>query len=394
MASDINLRTLRTARTVRKLSVEEVSAFTKISDNSIRKFEAGEKDPSFSQLEKLGELYNISPLAFYAQETPEFDSTLPDFRRQAPTAANVSPRGLRRIWDIENRAKFTKSLLEALGKSAPELPSFRRLTNKRTPSPDSLRAAFESWLGVVAPTLRFGDSPEAFFKYLRLFIDRTGCATSVNTAPIDDYLGFFKVSGRNSKSVFVNREIRNSKRSLFTLAHEFAHLLHDAEGISNPFVARNEVERESNQFAVEFLAPTDEIQRLVAQYRPSTFSDPILLINAVSRDSLLSRQAAALRLNDLDYITKKDTNAFFAMFARSRRETPTKTESKTEVKGRNVVVGKRLSEVGVFPAFVASLAIENGLVDFVDVERGLGVSESIQADVLSLARRRLEASLD
>jgi Zn-dependent peptidase ImmA (M78 family) len=372
-----------------------VSEFTKISEGSLRKFEGGEKDPSFLQLEKLGGLYNVKPLTFFERDTPDFDATLPDFRRELPTAANVSPRGLKRIWDIDNRSVFTKALIVALGADLPKLPSFSRLTNKLAPSPEALREAFDTWQARVNKQLKFPtETPEGVFKYIRLFIDRSGCSTSVNSAPVDDYLGFFKVSAKNRKSIFVNREIRNPKRSLFTLIHELAHLLHDEEGISNPFIAKNDTEKLSNKFAAEFLAPTQAVENLVRQYSSSTLADYARLISAVSRDTLLSRQAAALRLNSLGHISKKQTSEFFAVFSKTRREISSPTAPEKVIMGRSVVIGKRLSEVGVFPAYVASVAIEKKIVDFVDIERGLGVGQSIQSDLLALARRRFEASLD
>lgn len=60
--------------------------------------------------------------------------------------------------------------------------------------------------------------------------------------------------------------------------------------------------------------------------------------------------------------------------------------------GRSVAVGKKLSEVGVYSAYIASLAVEKKAVDVVDVERGLGISEKLQPYVFDLAKRRFEAS--
>ena len=394
MPKKLNFISLLQARKARKLSVAEVADFTKISENRLVRFETGDLEPSIPQLTKLGALYNAPSYAFYSDKPLVFEATLPDFRKSSPSAADLSPKGLTRLWQVERRAKFVGDLTLALGTSAPKTVGLTRFTNQSVPEAAELRAGFDRWLSTRDKSLKFsGTKEDAFQKQLRLFLEIMSCSTSVNSAPIDDYLGFYQKIPDASHLIFINREVRHEKRRLFTLAHEMAHFVYREEGISDPFVAKNDIEKRCNNYAAQFLAPDRQVLQIVHAATSSTINDVARLANLVARETLLSRQAATLRLRELDVITRKAASEFFAHLNMLRRVTEPSSESrKPAPKGRAVVIGKMLSEVGVYAAYTASLALRNKIVDVVDVERGLGLSESIQKDVLDLAAKRFEAS--
>jgi Zn-dependent peptidase ImmA (M78 family)/transcriptional regulator with XRE-family HTH domain len=390
----LNFTSLLQARKARKLSVSEVADYTKISENRLVRFETGDLEPSIPQLTKLGDLYNAPSYSFYRDAPLVLEATLPDFRKPNPSAANLSPKGLTRLWQIERRGKFVDDLAGALGKSAPKTVGLSRFTNQAVPEAAELRAGFDRWLATRDKSLRFsGTKEDAFQKHLRLFLEITSCSTSINSAPVDDYLGFYQSLSNTSHIIFINREVRHEKRRLFTLAHEMAHFVYREEGISNPFIAKNDIERRCNNYAARFLAPDRQVLQIVQSATSSTVNDIARLVNLVARETLLSRQAATLRLRELDIVSRKAASEFFTHLNMLRRVTEPSSETrKAPPKGRAVVIGKMLSEVGVYAAYTASLALKNRIVDVVDVERGLGLSESIQKDVLDLAAKRFEAS--
>lgn len=382
---------LREARKARKLLLSDTSDFTKISEASLAAFEAGEKIPSVPQLSRLASLYNVPVTSFFSNEPFDLELNLPDFRKPNPAAAALSPKGLTRLWQVQNRARFVAQIVNALGRDAPTKNSILRYTNKSRPDAAELRSGFDQWLiGVKEKAIKSGESASVFDKQLRIFLETRACATSVNGAPIDDYMGFFdKVDGKHNL-IFINSAVKNEKRRLFTLAHEVAHFVFDEEGVSNPFVANNEIERRCNRFAAEFIAPDHEVLGLVSSASFSELKEVGRLVDSISRNTWLSRQAAALRLRDLEVISNKQVSEFFSLKLTSGQEEDQRNEVSTAM-GRNVAVGRKLSEVGLFAAYSASLALRKKLVDVVDIERGLGISFAIQKDVLDLAARRFEA---
>ena len=395
MAAGLNTSSLRQAREARKLSLVDVCEFTRISDVRLRRFEAGEAEPSFSQLGRLGDLYNVPVYAFFSDNPVKFELTLPDFRKATPSAASLSPRGLSRLWQVERSACFVEDLIVALGHSAPKFANILRITNSPSPSAAELRNDLDVWLAERRDRLKIpGRDEEAFLKFSRLYLETRGCLSAINSAPSDDYLGFYNEITPRIKMIFVNREVTNAKRRLFTFAHEIAHFIFGTEGISDPFVARNSEERRCNAFAAEFLAPEEVVFSVLEKARAPRGSDVIRLVDFISRETFLSRQASTLRLEELGVITRTAASRAFAYLRGLKRPTEVFQTQKAASKpmGRSVAVGKKLSEVGVYSAYIASLAVEKKAVDVVDVERGLGISEKLQPYVFDLAKRRFEAS--
>lgn len=396
MAARLNSSHLKQAREARKLSKTEVSEFAKISELRLTKFEAGDLEPSYQQLARLGQLYNVPFDALYNENPLFIESNLPDFRKTNPSAADLSPKGLTRLWQVETRTEFVETLVGALGEKAPKTIGIGRLTNKSTPEAAELRAGFDQWLGSRNKIFRFTGTPEdVFLRHLRLFMETRACLTSVNNAPIDDYMGFYQSISGGTSVVFINSEIKHQKRRLFTLAHEMAHFVFDEQGISNPFVANNLIEKRCNNFAATFLAPDKQVLDIVRSTSSAIIKDVSRLATLLARETLLSRQAAALRLQELDVISRKNASDFFRHLNNLRRITEPSPESTGNTpKGRTVVIAKKLSEVGVFAAYTASIALKNKIVDVVDIERGLGISENILHDVLDRGAKRFEASID
>lgn len=397
MPTTLNPDNLRVARSERKLDFDEVAQFTDISARRLEMFESGDVAPTFRQLEKLGQLYNVPLYAFYSELRPNIESVPPDFRKRTPVSADLSPRGLVRIWQVEKVAEFTHQLVLALGESAPSRPDNRKRFELTDDLAFALRAEFDDWLGRRRSKLKMtGSLSEATFKYLRLFIESRGALTSYNDAPEEDYLGFYKEFVRGTKSIFVNRAVANDKAQLFTLAHELAHFISGTEGISNPFVSTNRTEKQSNRFAAAFLAPDPLILSIVGQAAKADRADPQTLIRLVSSQSLLGFQAAAIRLRELQILQPHQVRPVFRSFKMGSYlpQGVEKPKKRQKGGGRGAAVGRKVSETGIFAIYVASLAIAKKIIDPVDVERGLNISENLQPDVFSMAAKRFEASID
>src|SRR5687768_15980831 len=113
-----------------------------------------------------------------------------------------------------------------------------------------MRERINSWIDRHGNVIAREESDAlTFAKRLRLYVERHGCMISYDDAPSSDYLGFYKKFNPRTPLAFVNRKSGSQKAGLVTLAHEWAHHLVDAEGISDPWIAKNSIERACNQFA-------------------------------------------------------------------------------------------------------------------------------------------------
>lgn len=388
----LNARSLKAVRRQRKLTVGDVADFTKISPNSISSFEEGDREPTWNQLTKLAELYNVREEQFYSEGIPNFEESPPDFRRRDPTAAELTPRGWLRIWKTEQIADFTRELIVALGRALPERKAFRNHQSLSTKVAADYREGFDEWFSSKAASLKLQGPPEAqAFLGLRLYLETFESLTTVNDAPPSDYLGFFKNYGKNAETVFVNRSISSKKAQLFTLVHEWGHILLNAEGISDPFDSKNAVERMCNSFAAEFLAPEAGFRNAVERARPGTLTDASQLIRFASNHTFLSQQAAAIRLLELGYLRRTQVSEWFGAFRRNPKQEK-EEEKEAAGSGGPGPFAKRLGEVGYFATYVAWTAVQEKIATSVDIQRGLGLHESLQEQAFDLARRRVRAA--
>jgi Zn-dependent peptidase ImmA (M78 family)/transcriptional regulator with XRE-family HTH domain len=387
-----NAQVLRQVREQRRLDLDEVADLTNISGNRLRQFEDGDRAPSFRQLERLAEVYGIPSYYLSGKTLPNLPEIPTDFRRRQPQPAELSPAGLQKIWNAERIAQFTHQLSVELEVGKPQWHSKVPTGKPTTAFATELRAFFDEWHSLREKSLDFHGSPEQnFLGALRLFLEVQGTVVNQNDAPSDDSLGFYLDSDAGSPLIFVNRKISSRKAQLFTLAHELAHRLLDATGVSNPFLIRNDIERMCNQFAAEFLAPMRWFEALVREQPRDLLGDVFSLIRIISRRSLLSMKATGIRLVEGGYLKQEQYQHWESVVFKI--PSAEKDEEAAEAGALFAPPhAKRVSELGYLPIVLAMVAKDRKIIDALDIERGLGLSEGMQSDAFSLASRRVQAA--
>jgi Zn-dependent peptidase ImmA (M78 family) len=277
-------------------------------------------------------------------------------------------------------------------------PSWKKNVPEGKPtakSAQALRAFFDDWFQARRAKLELsGTDEQQFLAGLRLFLETQGSIVRINDAPPEDYLGFYLQPESGFATIFVNRKISAPKAQLFTLLHEYGHRLLNMSGISNPFVVRNDIERSCNQFAAEFLAPEKAFTELAGNQARADRNDVYRLIAAVSRGSLLSMHATAIRLVETGYLSQAQLKAWEAQ-RRALAPKELKNEEKdleADSPQGGAVHAKQLGEIGYFPTYVAKIAVERKIIDGADVQAGIGLAASLQEKAFSLAVRRFEAA--
>jgi Zn-dependent peptidase ImmA (M78 family)/transcriptional regulator with XRE-family HTH domain len=386
-------RILRQVRETRQFELADVASSANISAARLERFEAGDVEPSYIQIQKLAEVYGLPSYLLASRTLPNLPESLPDFRRLDPRPARLSPAGMRRIWSSEKIANFTHQLDSAVSRPTPAWKNDVPLGEPTVARATQLREFFDDWMGRRSRGLDFKGTPEQIFLgSFRLFLEAQGTIVNVNDAPSDDFLGFYINHSESAPVAFVNRKISSRKAQLFTLAHEFGHILANAEGVSNPFIVKNSIERTCNKFAAEFLSPMATFQALVEQQGRTARSDPFELIRFVSQRLLLSQHATAIRLVEAEYLSP----ALLRVWEKARSQSPTsEKDDETEAAGDGfgAVHAKRIGELGYLPTFLAKVAIDENLIDSLDVQGGMKLAESLQQSAFSLAARRFLAAV-
>src|SRR5689334_13635485 len=110
-----NIEALRAVRQQRDLELEAVAEFAAIAPTSLERIEAGEREPSRRQIQRLAEAYGVPTYSFFVPGIPNLPPLPTDFRKADPSPAKLSPRELKSIIAAEQISIFSAQLAGALG---------------------------------------------------------------------------------------------------------------------------------------------------------------------------------------------------------------------------------------------------------------------------------------
>jgi Zn-dependent peptidase ImmA (M78 family) len=173
----------------------------------------------------------------------------------------------------------------------------------------------------------------------------------------DDFAPLIFINGADSKSA-----------QMFTIAHEFAHLLCGKNGVSNigtgDFPSMDD-EKVCNAVAAEFLVPAEQIRTLWSRIGRSADS-----YQQIARQFKVSPIVAARRCLDLQLIDRKSFFEFYDNYIHQEQNGDKKKKSGGDFwKTQNVRIGFRFGSAVV-------IAAKEGKLSFRDAYRLTGLSGS------------------
>jgi len=235
---------------------DDVADKLDVSEETVRRWEAGRERPSLSQLEKLAEDVYKRPLAVFFLPRPPEEPPLPRDFRVLPSGAKppLSPRTLLAIREANRIRRLARDLSQDIGQRI--APSLGRI--RLSDDPDALTDDIRRTLGVdVRDQSAWRDENEALRAWTRA-VEKRGVLVFQMGFPMDDARGF-SLSDAMPPAIVLNR--RDSPRGrIFSLLHEYCHLLLRDGGIcriDEREYRRDEdrVERFCNRVAAEVLVP-------------------------------------------------------------------------------------------------------------------------------------------
>lgn len=264
-------RRLALAREARHLSQDEVARVLDVSRVLVSHWERGERMPSERMLERLAGLYGTTLQALLDPERVEPAGDLAELMfRNADGGLDIEART-----GLEDFVRFLDryaSLLEDLDE--PFVPVRQ--------SPFSLRVGFTGGEDIrrkaeeVRGFLGLGMGPVGD---LPTVLDEAG--VTLYRAPLGADLrrsvsGAFLNHARMGFSILVNAETTPG-RQLFTIAHELAHAYYhssDATHVISAWARRDDRERFADQWASEFLMPSEGIRRTIESLGVKSVTEP------------------------------------------------------------------------------------------------------------------------
>lgn len=320
------------------LEVAASSGLSKVAD-----WESGASRPTINQLRTLAQKYKRPLSVFYLQERPDGFQVIRDFRRFAgATPPQLSPKLTLAIRAAQERRELALELLDSMGESRNELPLIAYLNE----NPEDVGAKARALLKVTETTQRGWRTTREAFNGWRAAIE----ALDVLVFQLDkiepDEASGFAINGGAVPVIAVNRSDVPARR-IFTLLHEFAHLLVRSSGISEYYMdvfrppEEQRIEVWCNAVAAATVLPSsmflsDEIVRAHNQSERVWTNEEIDTIADAFCTSriVIVRRLLTLGLTDQTFYKSKE--AQYAAEYRKERARQKAQNREKEFKGRNM----------------------------------------------------------
>jgi len=304
----VHPETLKWARERLGLSYEEVEHlseqlgryYTPLRAEQIQHWEHGTSEPDLEHLETLSEIYVCPVGYFFAPEPPQEAFPL-SFRGLAPGKADrLSPLSRRTLHQFLELAEWTVSFIEEQGiawqvRIAPTQSSdvnrLVRREKKRLGYTPEVRATWE-------------DADEAFLWWRRRIEEQGIFCFQMKLEPGDIRGASLWLEGRYPFILVNHQDVEAATGRLFTLLHEYAHLLTASDGLVCDFRGvepLKEPEPFANRFAARMLLSYDELKRRlkeIGQHRyRETWADPLL--DEIRAPLFVSRDVTVITLQEM-----------------------------------------------------------------------------------------------
>jgi Zn-dependent peptidase ImmA (M78 family) len=267
VAIPINREVLVWAREQRGLSTEDAAKRLDMSVGDLLELEGGARPPTLGILERIASGYRLPLVTLLMPEPlPNVDrAPFQDFRAfEGHPAGRLAPETVLAIEEAYTDLELMGDLKEAAPQlfGVPLVPPYS-LSN----DPVSVAASERERLAVKpAEQFAWGGDREAFLRWREL-TEAQGVFVYQMKLGGDDTRGFAMWDDREIPIAVIDASESGYPAKIFTLWHEYAHLLLRTGGISNQN-RNNSVERFCNAFAAHFLMPMSEFRQQASLVAP------------------------------------------------------------------------------------------------------------------------------
>ncbi len=356
-------------------TVEELSKKLKVSEENIKAWLIGEKKPTLRQLENLAK-YVKRPLSVFFLPAPPKEKPLPKDYRMLPDKEGVFSRETLLAIRLARRLqKIAKSLLENLGISTK--PTIKHVSIEQDPL--EIAKEYRDDFGIDEEVqTRWRNAYEAF-NFLRKKIENLNIFVFQIPMPIEDARGF-TLADEEPFVIVINSKEKVEPR-LFTLIHEFGHILLKRSGIDLPEeslslldkIKINKIEKWCNDFASEFLFPQKIAKKIFDENKTVLFEKDTL--RKLSKRYKISKGMLLYNMVKLGYLTKE------------KYEEMIRKEKFAEKEGFLPPYKRCIVEKGEKFISLVEVNLEKGNITFDQALEYLGIKSNHYEKILSFLRR-------
>ncbi|HXG56220.1 MAG TPA: XRE family transcriptional regulator [Vicinamibacterales bacterium] len=288
----VNPDVLKWARTLRGLSREDAADLLEIPLTELSAYESGAKLPLVGLLRLMSARYRINFTSLLMPDPLPSPSRPVDHRARR----GQRPLSIDTLIAIEEVEQALESFAEIAAEAPRLVPKASIGEASLEEDPEAVAARERKKFGIGIETQQsFRDMGQARREW-REQVENRGVFTYMIPMPTNELSGFSLLRD-GIAAICVNDREPTEGAKIFTLFHEYCHLLLRRTGISdqNNF---NKVERFCNRFAASFLVPRADLLVAVGSTRaaPYEFSDGD--VRRMASRFLVSNAAIALRLQE------------------------------------------------------------------------------------------------
>jgi Zn-dependent peptidase ImmA (M78 family) len=317
---------------IKSAGYEYLEISKKISDNetTVEEWIKKEKKPTWKQLEKLSIIVKRPVASFLLSKAPEEKPLPKDFRMLPGKEGKFDKKTMFAIRKARSLQKLTKELSGYLNEENRSKVHRAELKD----NPETLAARYREEFGITNESQAKFKTHYEFYNYLREKLEEINVFPFQISMPLDDARGF-ALSDDFPYVIVVNSKDMIEAR-IFTIMHEFGHILLNETGVDIPeFTSSDKVEKWCNEFSSNFLFPKD-LAKSVFESKKETLTDTKTL-NWISNKYNISKAMVLYNMVKMGFLNWGDFNLIMG-----RYKAPVEEGQSSAVP----IERKRLSEMG------------------------------------------------
>lgn len=358
------------------MSVRRLSERAEIDQRQLEAAIEGQDELPKEAVNRISAALGLPVHALFAN-SPLPLSDVPDFRRRNPKNVPMEPGVIKALGYVE-KVSFSLSSLDLDLGISDDLHKYDGELNKKNAK--QLAKKWRDRWGITDHDQLEWANANRVYTDLRGFIENLGVFVLHYSMDTTEVAGLYAKLADGPHTIVINRSSGTKARRLFTLAHEFCHVLLRERGISNPTIKKNAVEIFCNQFASYLLAPASLIRRGIERYgyAPSIDNSTLRLL---ATNIGVSQQCLLLRWIDMKILSKTDYARWLGRFAGQIPDEDLKDKSGGGG-GDNDPIRDKKTYYG--SSFLSKLTIarNEGLLDTIDIYRLAGIKPKYQNALL------------
>jgi Zn-dependent peptidase ImmA (M78 family)/transcriptional regulator with XRE-family HTH domain len=285
----VNGKVLQWARKIRGLDIDRAATLLEISVDELRMYESGAKKPLVGFLRKMSAKYQINFTSLLMPEPLPIENPPMDYRQRH----GAQPLSIDTLVAIEEVREALEVFQDIASETQRVVPKLSLGESQITDNPASIAARERKKFGVSIEEQQSWNGLAGARRQWRQRIEDRGIFTYMIPMPPSELSGF-SIFRDDFAAICINDREPTEGAKIFTLFHEYCHLLLRRTGISDEN-NENDVERFCNQFAASFLIPRQPLVDAIGDVTiPYEFSDAE--VKRLARTFRVSNRAIALRL--------------------------------------------------------------------------------------------------